>query len=411
MHRLVHVIAQKRKDFFIFMNNVIKAAVDMGYSSVKASIDGQFVFQPSVIAPRPSYLPDDPEDANDFNFNTLLDNLDVTVLSPSCPGMSDRTFVGTKAVDSALPLTSMSLSSKRSKYSSNLPVYITLALIAARKLQEAAASGEVPRDLSCEVVMATALPVSEGAKRSVREEYAGRFGKVHHTVIFHNFLDPITVRIKFTKVAVLQEGAAGQLFLTNHKSELLPSVQADLEKTYGPEMAQAASEILDQKNTMTIDIGQGTTDFVVGLNGKLVQNASLSLNQGYGTVLTSARAALDDFDSNQELIAYLNKKMPSYKKAAQDDVKRIVYEQLSPLTAQIASSTEAVASHASVNRQVDVIYVFGGGSIPLDKQSNLRSVLVKTASDFGLGPVVFISPKYAQKFNLLGLEIYLNHVK
>lgn len=393
------------------MNNVIKAAVDMGYSSVKASIDGQFVFQPSVIANRPGYLPDDPEDVKDFNFDTLLDNLDVTVLSPSCPGMSGRTFVGTKAVDSALPLTSMSLSSKRSKYSSNLPVYITLALIAARKLQEAAQEGEVPRDVSCEVVMATALPVSEGAKRSVREEYAGRFGKVRHTVIFHNFLEPITVRIKFTKVAVLQEGAAGQLFLTNHKNELLPSVQADLEKTYGPEMAKAASEILDQKNTMTIDIGQGTTDFVVGLNGKLVQNASLSLNQGYGTVLTSARAALDDFDSNQELIAYLNKKMPSYKKAAQDEVKRIVYEQLSPLTAQIASSTEAVASHASVNRQVDVIYVFGGGSIPLDKQSNLRSVLVKTANDFGLGPVVFISPKYAQKFNLLGLEIYLNHVK
>ena len=393
------------------MNNVIKAAVDMGYSSVKASIDRQFVFQPSVIANRPSYLPDDPEDVKDFNFDTLLDNLDVTVLSPSCPGMSDRTFVGTKAVDSALPLTSMSLSSKRSKYSSNLPVYITLALIAARKLQEAAQEGEVPRDVSCEVVMATALPVSEGAKRSVREEYAGRFGKVRHTVIFHNFLEPITVRIKFTKVAVLQEGAAGQLFLTNHKNELLPSIQADLEKTYGPEMAKAASEILSQKNTMTIDIGQGTTDFVVGLNGKLVQNASLSLNQGYGTVLTSARAALDDFDSNQELIAYLNKKMPSYKKAAQDEVKRIVYEQLSPLTAQIASSTEAVASHASVNRQVDVIYVFGGGSIPLDKQSNLRSVLVKTANDFGLGPVVFISPKYAQKFNLLGLEIYLNHVK
>ena len=393
------------------MNNVIKAAVDMGYSSVKASIDRQFVFQPSVIANRPSYLPDDPEDVKDFNFDTLLDNLDVTVLSPSCPGMSDRTFVGTKAVDSALPLTSMSLSSKRSKYSSNLPVYITLALIAARKLQEAAQEGEVPRDVSCEVVMATALPVSEGAKRSVREEYAGRFGKVRHTVIFHNFLEPITVRIKFTKVAVLQEGAAGQLFLTNHKNELLPSIQADLEKTYGPEMAKAASEILSQRNTMTIDIGQGTTDFVVGLNGKLVQNASLSLNQGYGTVLTSARAALDDFDSNQELIAYLNKKMPSYKKAAQDEVKRIVYEQLSPLTAQIASSTEAVASHASVNRQVDVIYVFGGGSIPLDKQSNLRSVLVMTANDFGLGPVVFISPKYAQKFNLLGLEIYLNHVK
>lgn len=396
------------------MNNVIKAAVDMGYSSVKASIDGQFVFQPSVIADRPSYLPNDPEDVKDFNFDTLLDNLDVTVLSPSCPGMSNRSFVGTKAVNSALPLTSMSLSSKRSKYSSNLPVYITLALIAARRLQKAAteiADGEFPRDLSCDVVMATALPVSEGAKRSVREEYAGRFGKVHHTVIFHNFLDPITVRIKFTKVAVLQEGAAGQLFLQNHKSELLPSIQADLEKTYGPEMANTASEILDQKNTMTVDIGQGTTDFVVGLNGKLVQNASLSLNQGYGTVLTSARAALDDFDSNQELIAYLNKKMPSYKRAAQDEVKRIVYEQLSPLTAQIASSTEAVASHASVNRQVDVIYVFGGGSIPLDKQSNLRSVLVKTANDFGLGPVVFINPKYAQKLNLLGLEIYLNHVK
>lgn len=395
------------------MNNVVKAAVDMGYSSVKASIDGQFIFQPSVIANRPSYLPEDPEDVNDFNFDTLLDNLDVTVLSPSCPGMSDRTFVGTKAVNSALPLTSMSLSSKRSKYSSNLPVYITLTLIAARKLQEVAATanGQIPRDLSCDVVMVTALPVSEGAKRNIREEYAGRFGKARHTVIFHNFLDPITVRIKFTKVAVLQEGAAGQLFLTNHKNELLPSIKADLEKTYGSEMAKAAGEIVDQKNTMTIDIGQGTTDFVVGLNGKLVQNASLSLNQGYGTVLTSARAALDDFESNQELIAYLNKKMPSYKRAAQDDVKRIVYEQLSPLTAQIANSTEAVASHASVNRQVDVIYVFGGGSIPLDKQSNLRSVLVKTANDFGLGPVVFINPKYAQKLNLLGLEIYLNHVK
>lgn len=388
------------------------AAVDFGYSSIKASVDDQFIFQPSVVARRPSYLANDPVDADDYDFSKLINEMDVTISSKSI-AMDGRYYVGVLANSSTLELTSMQTSSRLGKYQSDLPIYITLASLATRAVQEAALEGLDLSNVKVDAVLATALPVSEGSSKTIRDDYSRRFVGVHQ-VHFNNFTSPVSVTLNVTRAAILQEGVAGQLFLANRKSELLPSVSEDLTDHYGTQMGEAASEVLDQRNTMTIDIGQGTTDFVVGLNGVLVQNASTSLDQGYGTVLDASRIALRQegyvYDSNQELIAYLNKRVPSYKAGEQKTVKKIVADQLDPFARRIAQEAEKVASHASVSRQVDVIYVFGGGSIPLDESSRLREYLMETSARFGLGPVVFISRKYAQKLNLLGLEIFVKHL-
>lgn len=54
-----------------------------------------------------------------------------------------------------------------------------------------------------------------------------------------------------------------------------------------------------------------------------------------------------------------------------------------------------------------VIFVFGGGSIPLMEQTNLRKELQKDLDDYRSSALlIWVGEKYAPILNNLGLEIY-----
>lgn len=394
--------------------NEIVIANDLGYSSVKANINDKEIKFPSVIAqlrpqdvPAPAEINSDDEMKN--YISTFLDNMDVTIASNAVKS-SGRFLIGNAAVDSGLSLRQLDINDYTGKSETDLSVILTLSMIAGRRVQEAYKNGEdLSKELEADVYMATALPVSEGKRDNVRDEYAQRYLGGKHVVTFHNFADLITVNVRFKKVYVALEGETAQMIIASDMEGLSEGIKKDFDSNYS-DLADDVSveDIIGAENAVGIDIGGGTTDVVAIINGKANAAASTSVPNGYGTVLQEAVRILQDrqmnFEDRSQLQSFIEKKVSPLRRGQQKAAKEVVDEQVGPLTDSIVS---AVSQTLRIARETEIIFVYGGGSIPMKDNSELRLRLSEKVKSFTGGydvPVVWIPKEYAQKLNLYGLE-------
>lgn len=395
-------------------SKVIVTANDLGYSSVKADIDDKELKFPSVMAQlRPQDVPT-PAEINSDNemevyMNNFLDNMDVTVASNTVKTAS-RFLIGQAAVNSGLSLRQLDINDYTGKSETDLSVILTLSMIAGRRVQEAYKNGEdITKELQTDAYMATALPVSEGKRDNARDAYAQRYLSNKHVVTFHNFADPITVNITFKKVYVALEGETAQMIIASDMEGLSEGIKKDFDENY-PELAEdvTVDDIIGAKNAVGIDIGGGTTDVVAIINGKANASASTSVPNGYGSVLQEAVRILQDrqmnFEDRSQLQSFIEEKVSPLRRGQQKAAQQVVDEQVGPLTDSII---DAASQTLRVARDTEVIFVYGGGSIPMKSNSDLRTRLAAKVKSFTGGydiPVVWIPQEYAQKLNLYGLE-------
>lgn len=66
-----------------------------------------------------------------------------------------------------------------------------------------------------------------------------------------------------------------------------------------------AEDLIQAKNVVSIDIGAGTVDIVVIVNGKALVSASYSLSEGYDNALEEALEVLRDKKFNFSSVAEL----------------------------------------------------------------------------------------------------------
>lgn len=392
----------------------IVIANDLGYSSVKADINDKELKFPSVIAQlRPQDVPAPAEinsdEAMKNYIDNFLDNMDVTVASNAVKS-SGRYLIGNAAVESGLSLRQLDINDYTGKSETDLSVILTLSMIAGRRVQEAYKNGEdLSKELEANVYMATALPVSEGKRDNARDEYAQRYLTGKHVVTFHNFSDLITVNVNFKRVYVALEGETAQMIIASDMEGLSEGIKKDFDKNY-PDLASDVSvdDIIGAQNAVGIDIGGGTTDVVAIINGKANAAASTSVPTGYGTVLQEAVRILQDrqmnFEDRSQLQSFIEKEVSPLRRGQQKAAKDVVDEQVGPLTDSIV---DAVSQTLRMARETEVIFVYGGGSIPMKDNSELRLRLSQKVKSFTGGydvPVVWIPGEYAQKLNLYGLE-------
>ena len=399
---------------------IMKVANDLGYGSVKANIDGEDIKFPSVIAserPQDIQAPtefDTKEEQNAY-MKDFLNNMDVSVSSNSVK-ISGRFLVGNAAVDSGLPIRSFDVNDYTGKSKTDLAIILTLSMIAGKKVQEAYAAGQDLKEaLKVKVNMATALPVSEGKVNNAKETYKDRYIGSTHTVTFHNFKDPITVTIEFNKVFIALEGETAQVLISSDYEGLTKTIKEDFDKNY-PELKDEikATDLIKSRNVLGIDIGEGTTDVVAIINGKANSAASASLPQGYGNVLQDAVRVLQDqqmnFEERSQLQNFLSEKVSPLRRARQEKARQVVYSQIEPLADKII---DTVSQTMRIAKDTELVYVYGGGSIPMMNESNLREELNEKLKSFSGGydvPVVWINKKYAQYLNELGLKAVVEYL-
>lgn len=399
----------------------INFANDLGYSTIKGAINDEEVKIPSVTAElrkqdilEPTRFKSDAE--KDTYFDNLFDHMDVTIQSPQIKTTA-RMLVGQVALNSGLTVTGFDVNDFNGKSETDRSLILTLATIATKALKEAYKKGnKLSNTINANVNMTTALPVTEGKKQGFIQRYRDRFTNSSHLVTFHNFDELITVKINFNMVVVALEGETAQYEITNASDDLQQDIQADLSSHY-PDLADMkAKDIISLDNAMLIDIGEGTTDFIIFQNGQLNAHISNSIQEGYGNALEEARDALLNQNFNVANRASLQEKISRpaknlIEKRQQSLVKQAVSDQLDQLkTSIVDNASKTLRKVSGQQTSLEIIYVLGGGSIPMNEQTNLRTELSNKTNSFSgnIGiPVVFISKRYAQYLNEDGLKLIL----
>ena len=405
-------------------NNVVKMNVanDLGYGSVKAKVNDTKIHFPSVLA-----LQREQDIAKPVEFDSekeklsylsdMINHMDVTV-SSSAVKTQGRFLLGTAAVKSSLPMRAFDVNDFTGKSDNDLSIILTLGMIAAQRVALAVENDEdLSEQLNAEVNMTTALPVSEDKKNGIVDSYINKYINSKHTVVFHNLKDPITVSLTFNKVYVALEGEVAQLYIQNSDIKLKGLIKKDFAKNY-PELATEieVTDLVKIKNLLGIDIGEGTTDLVVIKDGKANAVSSTSLPTGYGNALQDAIDVLQtqnmNFEARSQLQDYLSQDVSPLAKRMQNKVRQTIFEQLAPFADKIVEAASKTMRKAGAN--VEVLYVYGGGSIPMLEQTELRQKLAQKMKDFSGGidvPVIWIDKSYAQILNEKGLELVLNVLK
>lgn len=405
-------------------NNIVKMNVtnDLGYGSVKAKVNDTKIHFPSVLA-----LQREQDIAKPVEFDSekeklsylsdMINHMDVTV-SSSAVKTQGRFLLGTAAVKSSLPMRAFDVNDFTGKSDNDLSIILTLGMIAAQRVALAVKNDEdLSEQLNAEVNMTTALPVSEGKKNGIVDSYINKYVNSKHTVVFHNLKDPITVSLTFNKVYVALEGEVAQLYIQNSDIKLKGLIKKDFAKNY-PELATEieVTDLVKIKNLLGIDIGEGTTDLVVIKDGKANAVSSTSLPTCYGNALQDAIDVLQtqnmNFEARSQLQDYLSQDVSPLAKRMQNKVRQTVFEQLAPFADKIVEAASKTMRKAGAN--VEVLYVYGGGSIPMLEQTELRQKLAQKMKDFSGGidvPVIWIDKSYAQILNEKGLELVLNVLK
>lgn len=406
----------------------MKVANDLGYGAVKAVIDGKEIKFPSVFTIEreqdiASPIEFDDRSQKDVYMNNFLSHMDVTISSSAIktPG---RFLIGQNAVEQNLPLTHFDINDYAGKSESDYSLILTLSMIAGAAVEEEYKKGnDLSEPIKTKVKMATALPIKEGSNIDTKNMYRERYTATKHQVTFHNFKNPIVVSIEFEKVLVATEGESAQFFIsTNQNKELTEGIKADFvahyqelfDKNNSKELEEIITNLIHAKNAISIDIGAGTVDIVTLVNGKPLVVASFSLSEGYDNALEEAIDVLRDkrynFSSVAELKEFLASEPSPLSRARYNAVQDIVYAQLEPFCDRIVDEVSRALRKAGAD--IQVVFVHGGGSIPMKDHTQLRTKLEAKLKSYNGGytvPVIWIPAKFAQTLNRDGLVYVVEH--
>lgn len=398
-------------------NEILHFSNDAGNDSMKTYLDDEFFKMPSVIAfkgPQDSTAPITFESEGDKEsyMNDFLNHMDVSI-SSNAVSENRRFLVGSNAAASGLPLTSFDLNDLSGKSDVDLTALLTLSLIAGNRVKKAYKKGEGLNDpLKVNVNMTTALPILEGKQPGKIDKYRDRYLNATHVVTFHNFKDPIVVQIKFNHVYVGLEGEMAQLMISNSINKQLGQMIINQLKKRYPKVANSLTpEILEKliQNSLGIDVGGGTTEWTAIVNGTTNLNVSTSLMQGFDNVLEKARFYLQtksiNFENISQVQEYLSSDTDDFFSNNKEVVKQAITDNAISFNEQIVKQTSSVVRQ--IGSQLNLVFVYGGGSISLADTSLLDDLSDKLKLFKGGAevPVIWIPEPYAQVMNLGGLSI------
>lgn len=395
------------------MSNAMKmvAGLDIGNGYVKGSVGVHGKPFTSVDMPSGLSIVTSSHDIKsnvDSEIENIFNRLDAKFDTPMV-SETHRCFFGQRAIQYNKNLMEFDISGHESKAQQELSQMLVLGCVAGKAIQEYyEINKRLPDDiLNVDTVMAIALPISE--YKDYRDDYANRFKKNSHLVSVYNFENVVRVSVNFVQVVVFAEGASAQYAIGPLGIKFMDRMLEDTRKMGIPLEGITASDILAAKNTVGIDIGEGTVNFPVFANGQFNPDASKSFNKGYGTVLSGALDRLKrkyPFESRKALADYLTQEPSALKRAMYNAVKNIVDEEIEPFVMEVASEFGKILRDVGV--YTEVIYVYGGGAAPV--RDKLFARLIETSKNFAGGedtayPVIYMDSKFSRLLNREGLTI------
>lgn len=401
----------------------LTGGIDVGNGYVKGVIRNESTAEvdevdlPSAVIATPRQSPKVPiEDAfaaevmadTDLDFYNRLD----CALTTPLIGDSDRRIFGRNALSArGSKFTEFEVhDGHSSKAEQNLSKILVLGVFAAKALRDhVRSSGQVPdHELRVKVRAGLALPISEFVSR--RHGYAAEFTGILggadptvHLVTIKNFSTPVSVRLEFTDVQVIAEGASAQYAISDKGEPLAKALLADLRsREPGTLEGVTASDLVAVKNTIGIDVGEGTVNFPTFVDGRFNPEAATTLDMGYGTVLANAMDRIDEadlrFTSRKQLADFLQTRPSAFQRGRHQRSEALVEPDVKYLVEAIGATFDEVLS--ALGESTEAVYVYGGGSGPVKEL--LYPALLRVAGDV---PVLYLDSGYSRHLNREGLYI------
>lgn len=348
----------------------------------------------------------------------IFNEMDASFDTPLVKRANRRLF-GRRGVRSGKHLDQFNVSSNHeSKAKRDLSAVLTLGCLAGKALQDYYEARKALPDaneiIQVRVRVCLALPINEYIQ--YRAEFAAGYRNGSHLVTIHNFRTPVRFQIFFDDVQVVAEGAAAQSAIIDGGVPLMQSLLADLTKMdsvmpgIAGRMARITPEmLLSARQTIGVDIGEGTVNFPVMERHALNPDISTSMDRGYGMVLTEALARLKangySFNTRKQLTEFLNAGMTPMNEDLYRAVQVIVDEEIDGFATEVEMQFRDVMG--AVGAGTDVVYVYGGGATPV--RHKLYGLLLAATDDFGginmAPPILYLDSRYSRYLNRNGLYL------
>lgn len=414
------------------------AGLDIGNGYVKGLVSGQvagesvkdLVDMPSsaTLLTRPNDLPEDDGlayavftgtsdrysgDASGDIYNILDASFESNLVSNQ-----HRYLFGQRSLNADGVFYQFDVRGNKSKAEQELSKVLVLGILAAKACKDVVIeTGALPvDDLHVSVRLALALPIDEFTQ--FRAAYAAGFMSEDHTVTIHQFVTPVTVHLHFDDVRVLAEGASAQFAINDKGVPMMEMMLNDLRQRSSDVIRRSLSEVMAEdvlaaKNTVGIDIGEGTVNFPVFTSGKFNPDASMTFEKGYGSVLDAALSSMkaqngpSGFTSRKQLAAYINEAPSPMRRSFYNEVMRFVNEEKAFFAGEVAEEFGRVLS--TVGAVTEVAYVYGGGANAMKETlyPYLMDKVTEMNGQFAL-PVLYLESSYSRHLNRQGLFIAAN---
>lgn len=395
--------------------NIMYVSNDLGYGAIKGDFDGIYIKQPSVYThpyKTPSYENINLENETEVDeaMDSLLDHLDISI-------NDQRYLVGNAAIKSLQSTTTVRSDSPRGKATGNSALILPLAFIAGRAIQNKYANDDedfnLDEAINVNVNLTTALPISEAGTQDddKRPAYVDRFTKNVHTVTVHSLGSDIIVRVKFDKVVVLKEGQiATSTSIQNGQKDFVKYLINKVEKEYPDKKDEAENLILRAKNYISVDIGQQTCDMAL-FNDGAVNDFSYSIPEGMGDLIDEVYRGFSNplINKRESLIqTWENEQtepiLQELQKKIDDQIKKHAFALQDKII-------DGISDLILKNPSTEVVFVFGGGSIPLAKYGLLDRIKERIQQLQAPAVVVWVGKEHAQNMNEEALKAVSDYMK
>ncbi|MFP7486509.1 ParM/StbA family protein [Priestia filamentosa] len=394
----------------------LKGVVDVGNSEHGSFIDEEMMLQPSTISKlrkKPFY--EDLDLSVVMAKDKLFEELVVEIDSPEIK-TSAMYSIGQAAIEGQRHYTHTNLrgsSEEKGKRFSDVPIIMTVATFAARAVQKAYKnSGELPTAISLTADMITGLPVRE-YNQSNAQYFAERFTKHQHNVkVLLGAQQSVEVAVNFDFVKVFPEASTAMWAIwKDRKKEVRTGYFfKEFEEAYAEKLKLEGIKEVDgsyfiDKRVLHMDIGEGTTEFPI-TNGLVPdQKMTNGSDNGIGYAIESI---LEEYRSKVKLNKAQRHNVSKVLKDKKHKYHKVAMELIEgPLEGQAEDIVNAAAGYMTdANNEIDVVVVYGGGSILLKEY--LYPALLEECEDRGI-MLLYIPETDAATLYLEGLNVILTN--
>ena len=344
----------------------LKAGADNGNSEQDMIINGTQLQQADVYGRVVGRLKNLEELDQEKFINNLEDNLVIGIATSKYVNPGEY-YVGNHTLRSGVTVRNTEVGADNNKVNSEVVYLNVIGQISAYAVKKAYKGDKTINDVEVTVDMTTALPIAQYSKKEA-ERFAEKFMEGEHRLTVKTPEKDYFVNIKFNFVRVIPEGVTTTFAIAGGSEEIFKTYNQKVKENLKDKKDSLYLEELNttyfakqQRRILHISIGESTTEYPITQGLAFDPNFVQGSNNGNGHAIKKALPLFnEEFRCNYSRQMYSDVVKNPEHKFHQDAVNYL----MGPLEDEAEEIyRRAVDELEKANNEVDVIMVYGGGSI------------------------------------------------